>query len=240
MEEFPLFFTALVSQDEDVEAFDFEGGICSKIYAVSRDKRVLPTAGQNTLRIMVSGFVSYDGEGAIAAAPMGSDGTTTGCVHSYFPEEFALPFMSARPHLVWQQDGARSHGTEECRRVLDRMTHLRLGGYGTRWPARSPDFSPIEIVWRIIRKLLVPALPMLERNGPSVKDAFKAAWVSVLANKAAIRHAYDECWENMAYARIHDGRQRVFKSTQGMNSSPSEPTSSDSSEATAAAAASPP
>ncbi|GFU57475.1 transposable element Tcb1 transposase [Trichonephila clavipes] len=61
-----------------------------------------------------------------------------------------LPMLSSRPGAIYQQDNARPHTA--------RLSQQCLQGYDVLpWPARSPDFSPIEHVCDALGRQLQPS-----------------------------------------------------------------------------------
>ena len=51
-----------------------------------------------------------------------------------------LPFVQQKGNMLFQQDNARPH-------MVAMTQHALRGEQQQPWPARSPDFSPIEHVW---------------------------------------------------------------------------------------------
>ncbi|GFX20071.1 transposable element Tcb1 transposase [Trichonephila clavipes] len=58
----------------------------------------------------------------------------------------AIPFQQGLPGVVYQQDNARPHVAKTVKSYLDSQQVPLLP-----WPAYSPDMSPIEHVWDIVR-----------------------------------------------------------------------------------------
>ena len=54
------------------------------------------------------------------------------------------------PEVVMQEDNAPWHTAKLVRSFLDRQKVRRL-----RWPAQSPDLSPIENLWKQIKTIIV-------------------------------------------------------------------------------------
>ena len=56
-----------------------------------------------------------------------------------------LPFLRQEGNVLFQADNARPHAGATTQRALHGVKQLP-------WPARSPDFSPIEHVWDMIKE----------------------------------------------------------------------------------------
>ena len=88
---------------------------------------------------------------------------------------------------MFQQDGTRSHGSKLSRNMIqflfkDRFIStwdegLKLNNnYIPRWPLNSPDISCIEIIWGIIKQMMIlfPAKTM-----SCLKRIIKMVWDSI-------------------------------------------------------------
>jgi len=75
--------------------------------------------------------------------------------HSYMDllSDFAIPSLMTLPNwgdIIWQQDGAPAHWATRVRAYLDEIFGMNwIGRDGPiRWPARSPDLTPLDFfVW---------------------------------------------------------------------------------------------
>ena len=75
-------------------------------------------------------------------------------------------------YIYFQQDGAAAHWSKLATQVLN---ELGFGPYIFPWPPSSPDMSPIEDVWRLLKRriqnrhpdhlLSLPSIQQSRRNG---------------------------------------------------------------------------
>ena len=70
------------------------------------------------------------------------------------------------PSKIFQHDGVRSHSSKLSQNLIKFLFKGKLipiwdddlktiGEYVPRWPPNSPDISTIEIIWSIIKQMLV-------------------------------------------------------------------------------------
>ncbi|RPB12328.1 hypothetical protein P167DRAFT_574367 [Morchella conica CCBAS932] len=75
--------------------------------------------------------------------------------------------IGERGEIILIEDGAGAHSHHHVQDYHKKMCIKEID-----WPASSPDFNPIEIVWNMIRKKISD-----RRLFPSTKQAAKRAWI---------------------------------------------------------------
>ncbi|GBM19608.1 hypothetical protein AVEN_107286-1 [Araneus ventricosus] len=131
--------------------FSDESRFCLGASAVRRrpGERLQPTCLRHrhtgpTPRVMVWGAISYDSRSTLVVIPR----TLTANLYvSLVIQPVVLPFMKSIQGGVFQQDNARFHTDVLAQLALQSVDMLP-------WPVRSPDLSPIELVWDIIGRQL--------------------------------------------------------------------------------------
>ncbi len=100
--------------------------------------------------------------------------------------------------LLYQEDGNRIHGLTGAQNLVELKEKLGIRAMN-EWPASSPDFNPIEQVWRSLKQ-------RLGQRGP---------WLRLADLKAALQEEYDKMSQDeiRGYirtmpARIREGKER--------------------------------
>lgn len=89
--------------------------------------------------------------------------------------------LREHPELWWQQDNAPGHASKFTKEVITRAG-LRV----IEWPPFSPDLSPIEALWDIM------------------KDWIQARYPEVHSSYPRLRRVVDLAWEAISYDQIRD------------------------------------
>jgi transposase len=90
-----------------------------------------------------------------------------------------LSFLQAHPDMTLHIDNATSHTTRSVRDFLqDRNVSV------LPWPAKSPDFNPIEHVWDLLDRR-VRARDIPHRNVRELAGALVEEWGSISQQKLA-------------------------------------------------------
>ena len=132
--------------------------------------------------IMVSGGICNEGLGEIIFHAGNLNSFAYKQVLKFYRED-----LNKYPSKIFQQDGARSHSSKLSRNMIkflfkDRFiptwdNDLKINDeFVPRWPPSSPDLSPIEIIWAIIKQMLV-FFPPKDMN--DLKNAIKLIWDSI-------------------------------------------------------------
>ena len=132
--------------------------------------------------IMVSGGICDEGLGKIIFH--------SGNVNSFAYKQvlkFYRDDLNEYPSKYFQQDGARCHSSKLSRNMIQFLFKDKYvptwengpkinGEYIPRWPPNSPDLSGIEIIWSIIKQMLIlfPAKDIV-----SLKNTIQLIWESI-------------------------------------------------------------
>ncbi|GBM56625.1 Transposable element Tcb1 transposase, partial [Araneus ventricosus] len=80
----------------------------------------------------------------------------------------SLQRLFGRKRYLFQQDNARPH-TAKITKTWLRTKRVSV----LEWPAASPDLSPIENIWRILKRNMAPAS---SRNMQQLQDYLRREW----------------------------------------------------------------
>ena len=80
--------------------------------------------------------------------------------------------------LFFQQDGASAH---VCERAVQALEDLKIPTI--YWPPKSPDLSPIETVWKIMKDWISKNYPDYVSAGSQNKRIVQEAWDAVGSNE---------------------------------------------------------
>ncbi|GBN35713.1 Transposable element Tc1 transposase [Araneus ventricosus] len=153
-----------------------------------RPRHTGPTPG-----VMVWGAISYDSRSTLVVIP---NTLNANLYVSLVIQPVVLPFMSSIQGGIFQQNNARPHTAAVSQRALQGVDILP-------WPARSPDLSPIELVWDIIGRQLQHH-PLPAQTVPVLTAQVQQAWNSI--PQSDIRHLYDTM-----HARLHSKFWRLHR-----------------------------
>ena len=132
--------------------------------------------------IMVSGGVCNEGLGEIVFHSGNLNSFAYKQVLKFYRED-----LNKYPTKLFQQDGARSHGSKLSRNMIKFLfkdkfiptwdNYLKINNkFVPRWPPNSPDLSAIEMIWAIIKQMLILFPP---KDMESLKNTIKLIWDSI-------------------------------------------------------------
>lgn len=181
----------LFSDESPFELFQEPNRQNDRVYAHnSREVPVIETVKQ-PLKIIVWGMMSYRGLSELHVIPRGKTVTAEYYVESILKETAAsamqrkkekgspttvklLPKMS---EAIFQQDGAPAHSAARTQQWC--QSHLPAFWEKGVWPGNSPDLSPIENLWGIMKDELSKMEPATTEDG--LVRNLRKVWLSISA-----------------------------------------------------------
>ena len=169
--------------------------------------------------IMVSGGICEQGLGKLIFHSGNVNSFAYKQVLKFYREDLNL-----FPAKIFQQDGARSHSSKLSRNIIkalfkDKYIPTWEGESFPRWPPNSPDLSAIEIIWSIIKQMLILFPP---KDLQSLKETIQKIWESI--PKKVCKNIITHMKERWALCIKYKGR-RLDKEL--LKKIPSERSSSD-------------
>ena len=131
--------------------------------------------------IMVSGGICNEGLGELIFHSGNVNSFAYKQVLKYYKED-----LNRFPSKIFQQDGARSHCSKLSRNMIQFLFKDRFiptwDGFKLnnklipKWPPNSPDLSAIEIIWGIIKQMMILFPP---KTMSGLKRIIKMVWDSI-------------------------------------------------------------
>ena len=130
---------------------------------------------------MIWAAIYKNRKGPIVVWDTASWGRINGCT---YVEHIIRPYLypwwqtlyhegeTASRYIYFQQDNAPAHCARHTIQVLN---DLGLGNYLFPWPATSPDMSPIEAIWCLLKRRIARRSPR-PTTVPDLKAAIFAEW----------------------------------------------------------------
>lgn len=136
-------------------------------------KCTLPTVKCGEKGLMVWGCLSSNGTGSIVLL----DGKITADVYLKILEEYAIPDgrRLIGPNFIFQQDNAPIHTAKNVMQYL-RNENINI----LKWPPQSPDLSPIENAWAILKIRIAEEKP---QNLNELKQCVYRNWRNISQNE---------------------------------------------------------
>lgn len=128
-------------------------------------------------------------------------GARGGCTKKDYINQVLIPVVAKMSEeslhyygypLLYQEDGNRIHGLKGAQNLVELKEELGIRAMN-EWPASSPDFNPIEQVWRSLKQ-------RLSQRGP---------WLRLDDLKAALREEYDKLTQEEIRGYIRSMPERV-------------------------------
>ena len=94
-----------------------------------------------------------------------------------FYSNFFLENLGTHPKLIFQQDNAPCHTSVKTRHWFGSKRMITL-----QWPPQSPDLSPIENVWQIMKRQ-INMRPVAPRNIQELQEVLMEEWSKIPPEK---------------------------------------------------------
>ena len=107
-------------------------------------------------------------------------------------------------YIYFQQDGAPAHRSKVAAKVF---AELGIAPYLFPWPPSSPDMSPIEGIWRIIKTRIRNRHPR-PTTTPDLRNAITEEWDRITSNE--ILNLTSSLPERLEELLLHHGGHTSF------------------------------
>ncbi|KAL4469183.1 hypothetical protein ABPG72_008923 [Tetrahymena utriculariae] len=165
---------------------------CFRRFIWSKDKQSIPKdlcieKNKWSLRIHVYGAISRDGPVSFQLL----QGTIDSIAYIEVLKQFKKD--CTKSPFIYQQDGARAHQSKATSEWLEENQFKLLD-----WPSHSPDLSPIENIWAILKDLI-----FMQENEPTNKNELFDLAKRIFFESEEIQSAIQECYDSIPQ-RIQD------------------------------------
>lgn len=151
------------------------GPDCSKRWFRSDDYSDITTIGTEkfSISVMIFAAIGYDYKSDIYFIDgcLNSDKYINLLIQSGLFKKLDEKF--GRFNYLYEQDGAPCHTTQRSINYIEQNARLLYG-----WPPNSPDLSPIEMLWSIVKHKL-QKLDHMPTNKQQLKDAIIEIWKTI-------------------------------------------------------------
>ena len=202
----PLLFSQMIFSDEKLFVYNHDAGAGTKVWIRSPTDHSHRVPKFRPVKLMVFGFLTVTGKGAIYEVPDGSCGSTiSGDFYASLIKQYVAPYIKQEvPQGVWQQDNASVHKTQAVWNELKEIEHLSPGA----WPPYSPDFSPIEGVWAVMKsKVDSKTYQAGCLTKQQLSEFIFEAWKEVVADPNALIKMWERSFKAIQFAAANDGRK---------------------------------
>ena len=206
MTALPELFQSMIFSDEKLFVYNSDAGAGTKVWISSQTDHSHRVPKFRAVKLMVFGFLTPSGKGALYEVLDGSCGSTiSGEFYAQLMKDYVVPYVQKEiPGGVWQQDNASVHKTAAVWKELSVIRHLEPGV----WPPYSPDFSPIEGVWAVMKsKVDSKTYQAGCLTKQQLSQYIFEAWQEVVSDMGVLAKMWERSYCAIQHAAEHNGQK---------------------------------
>jgi hypothetical protein len=162
----PEYYNRIIWTDETMVKSHPNGEVTFYRAFVTDDPYIQPRI-QNSFGVMFWGAMSRYAYGPLRVC----QGTINGAEYLQLLKDVLIPEIQAAPfQAIYQQDNAPAHKKREVMAFLNAQEFETL-----KWPPQSPDLSPIEWVWNVL-KMKIKAMNPRPRGKSAIVEVVLKLW----------------------------------------------------------------